>query len=118
MCFPELRPQGTEGQRGLLPPVSHVTGRMEPDMPGAHAPDDAFLGQIPQPIQREDAVAFVTLYVRAAYPGEHYPQPATFALKPQHAHDDEQRDALPSLSMTSTGASPRFWMPSQAQHIA
>ncbi len=30
-------------------------------------------------------VAFVTLYVREAHPGEHYPQPATFAQKVAHA---------------------------------
>jgi hypothetical protein len=82
-------------------------GRMERDMPRAHAPNDAFLGQIPQLIKREDAVALVTLYVREAYAGERYPQPATSALKPQHAQDDEQREAPPSLSMTSTGASTR-----------
>ncbi|MDP9372532.1 MAG: redoxin domain-containing protein, partial [Chloroflexota bacterium] len=30
-------------------------------------------------------VAFVTLYVREAHPGEHYPQPDTFAQKVAHA---------------------------------
>lgn len=32
-----------------------------------------------------DRVAFVTLYVREAHPGEHYPQPATFEEKLTHA---------------------------------
>ncbi len=32
-----------------------------------------------------DRVAFATLYVREAHPGEHYPQPDTFAWKLAHA---------------------------------
>lgn len=42
-----------------------------------------------------DRVAFVTLYVREAHPGERYPQPQTFGQKLAHARDYQQRDDIP-----------------------
>lgn len=42
-----------------------------------------------------DKVAFLTLYVREAHPGEHYPQPATFDQKLEHARAYERRDDIP-----------------------
>lgn len=41
-----------------------------------------------------DRVAFVTLYVREAHPGERYPQPASIEQKREHAHRYRQRDGL------------------------
>jgi hypothetical protein len=42
-----------------------------------------------------DRVAFVTLYVREAHPGERYPQPETFESKLAHARAYQVRDAIP-----------------------
>ena len=42
-----------------------------------------------------DAVAFVTVYVREAHPGEHIPQPRTLDWKVRHARMLRERDALP-----------------------
>ncbi len=42
-----------------------------------------------------DRVTFLTLYVREAHPGEHYPQPATFERKREHARAYHERDRLP-----------------------
>lgn len=42
-----------------------------------------------------DRVAFVTLYVREAHPGENYPQPQSFEQKLAHARAYEQRDQIP-----------------------
>lgn len=40
-------------------------------------------------------MAFVTLYVREAHPGERYPQPDTFERKLEHARAYRERDGLP-----------------------
>jgi hypothetical protein len=40
-------------------------------------------------------VAFLTLYVREAHPGEHYPQPATLDQKKEHARAYKARDEIP-----------------------
>lgn len=40
-------------------------------------------------------IAFVTLYVREAHPGDCYPQPETFEQKLQFARDYKQRDEIP-----------------------
>jgi hypothetical protein len=42
-----------------------------------------------------DRVAFVTLYVREAHPGDRYPQPELFEQKMAHAQDLKARDGLP-----------------------
>lgn len=42
-----------------------------------------------------DRVAFATLYVREAHPGDRYPQPTSFERKLQHARDLQRRDRLP-----------------------
>ena len=42
-----------------------------------------------------DRVAFLTLYVREAHPGERYPQPQTFEEKLAHARAYEARDQIP-----------------------
>jgi hypothetical protein len=42
-----------------------------------------------------DQVAFVTLYVREAHPGDRYPQPDTIEQKTRFAQDLQQRDGLP-----------------------
>jgi hypothetical protein len=42
-----------------------------------------------------DAVAFITVYVREAHPGEHIPQPRTLDWKLRHARMLRERDALP-----------------------
>lgn len=42
-----------------------------------------------------DRVAFVTLYVREAHPGERIPQPETFKEKMQHARMYKERDQIP-----------------------
>jgi hypothetical protein len=41
-----------------------------------------------------DRVAFVSLYVREAHPGDRYPQPQTFERKLQHARAYRERDGL------------------------
>jgi hypothetical protein len=40
-------------------------------------------------------VAFITLYVREAHPGERYPQAASFEQKLAHARAYQQRDQIP-----------------------
>lgn len=42
-----------------------------------------------------DKVSFLTLYVREAHPGEHYPQPEQFERKLEHARGYRERDELP-----------------------
>ncbi len=42
-----------------------------------------------------DQVAFVTLYVREAHPGECYPQPDTFEQKLEYAREYKKRDRIP-----------------------
>ncbi|MEU3199392.1 deiodinase-like protein [Streptomyces sp. NPDC006996] len=42
-----------------------------------------------------DRVAFMTLYVREAHPGERYPQPDRIERKTEHARDLKERDELP-----------------------
>lgn len=42
-----------------------------------------------------DRVAFVTLYVREAHPGEHYPQAKTDQEKLAHARVYKERDGIP-----------------------
>ena len=42
-----------------------------------------------------DRVAFLTVYVREAHPGEHYPQPDTFERKLAHARVYRDRDQIP-----------------------
>ncbi|WP_374224658.1 deiodinase-like protein [Streptomyces sp. ISL-99] len=42
-----------------------------------------------------DRVAFVTLYVREAHPGDRYPQPDRLDRKMDHARDLKTRDELP-----------------------
>ncbi len=42
-----------------------------------------------------DRVAFVTLYVREAHPGERYPQPEVFGRKLEYARAYEERDRIP-----------------------
>ncbi len=42
-----------------------------------------------------DCLAFLTLYVREAHPGERYPQPHVFQDKMDHARAYRQRDAIP-----------------------
>src|SRR5919198_4979288 len=42
-----------------------------------------------------DRVAFLTVYVREAHPGERYPQPDTFEQKLNHAIDYKERDQIP-----------------------
>src|SRR5919198_1156104 len=42
-----------------------------------------------------DRIAFVTLYVREAHPGERYPQPTTMDEKIRHARDYAARDGIP-----------------------
>jgi hypothetical protein len=41
-----------------------------------------------------DAVSFVTLYVREAHPGDHFPQPETFEQKRAQARAYKERDAI------------------------
>lgn len=45
--------------------------------------------------QLGDRVAFATLYVREAHPGDRFPQPTTFEQKLDFARALEERDALP-----------------------
>jgi Iodothyronine deiodinase len=45
--------------------------------------------------ERGEDVAFVTVYVREAHPGERLPQPATFEWKMRHARMLRERDAIP-----------------------
>jgi hypothetical protein len=52
------------------------------------------------PLQRlyardHDRVAFLTLYVREAHPGDHYPQPATMEQKVDYARRYRERDGIP-----------------------
>lgn len=42
-----------------------------------------------------ERIAFVTLYVREAHPGDRYPQPETFERKLEHARDYREREGLP-----------------------
>lgn len=42
-----------------------------------------------------DRVAFLTVYVREAHPGERYPQPETFEQKLGHARAYKERDQIP-----------------------
>lgn len=42
-----------------------------------------------------DRVAFVTLYVREAHPGERYPQPDAFEQKLEYARQYKKRDRIP-----------------------
>jgi Iodothyronine deiodinase len=42
-----------------------------------------------------DSVAFITVYVREAHPGEHVPQPETFDRKLHHARMLRERDGIP-----------------------
>ncbi len=42
-----------------------------------------------------DRVAFATLYVREAHPGERYPQPEAFEQKHEHARAYKRRDQIP-----------------------
>jgi hypothetical protein len=42
-----------------------------------------------------DRVAFVTLYVREAHPGEHYPQPEAFERKLEYAREYKERNRIP-----------------------
>jgi len=42
-----------------------------------------------------DRVAFLSLYVREAHPGERYPQPGDFERKLEHARAYRDRDRLP-----------------------
>ena len=42
-----------------------------------------------------DRVAFLTVYVREAHPGERYPQPQTFDDKVSHARIYKERDQIP-----------------------
>jgi hypothetical protein len=42
-----------------------------------------------------DRVAFVSLYVREAHPGDRYPQPESFDRKMEHARAYRERDELP-----------------------
>ena len=42
-----------------------------------------------------DRVAFLTVYVREAHPGEHYPQPDTLERKLTHARIYKERDRIP-----------------------
>lgn len=41
-----------------------------------------------------DRIAFITLYVREAHPGDNYPQPKTFERKVAHARDYRNRDEI------------------------
>ncbi|MBI2931198.1 MAG: hypothetical protein HYY16_06070 [Planctomycetes bacterium] len=40
-------------------------------------------------------IAFLTVYVREAHPGERYPQPETFERKLEHARQYQRRDEIP-----------------------
>lgn len=42
-----------------------------------------------------DGVAFVSMYVREAHPGENCPQPETFEEKLEHARAYKERDGIP-----------------------
>ncbi len=42
-----------------------------------------------------DRVAFVSIYVREAHPGENYPQPESFEEKLEHARAYKERDGIP-----------------------
>ncbi len=42
-----------------------------------------------------DGVAFVSMYVREAHPGENFPQPETFEEKLEHARAYKERDGIP-----------------------
>lgn len=42
-----------------------------------------------------DRVAFVSMYVREAHPGENYPQAETFEEKLEHARAYKERDGIP-----------------------
>src|SRR5262245_40526452 len=42
-----------------------------------------------------ETISFATLYVREAHPGDHYPQPRTFAQKLGHAVAYRERDGIP-----------------------
>ena len=47
-----------------------------------------------------DKVAFVTLYVREAHPGEHYPQPESLDEKLEHARALKELDEIPWMVAT------------------
>lgn len=57
----------------------------------------ASAGPVLKDLHREfgDRVAFVTLFVREAHPGERYPQPDSFEQKLQFAREYRQRDGIP-----------------------
>ena len=42
-----------------------------------------------------DRLAFATLYVREAHPGDRYPQPDSFEQKLEHARVYQERDQIP-----------------------
>ncbi|WP_165985233.1 deiodinase-like protein [Streptomyces sp. YIM 98790] len=81
-----VRKEDFLGRRPLLLTVGSVTCPMtaaaDPALKRLHA-------------DYGDRVAFVTLYVREAHPGDHYPQPDTMERKLAHARDLRNRDGLP-----------------------
>jgi hypothetical protein len=81
-----------------------------------------FLGMSPFRLSAEfgDRVAFLTLYVREAQPGERYPQPQTFEEKLAHARALTRRvTRFPGLWLLtiSLGACTRRWMHGQTRPI-
>lgn len=57
----------------------------------------ASAGPVLKRLHREfgERVAFLTLYVREAHPGDHYPQPESYEDKLAHASAYRERDGLP-----------------------
>lgn len=78
--------QDLVGQQPLLVTFSSITCPMTADA-----------SSVLRPLYDEfrDQVSFLSLYVREAHPGEHYPQPDSLEEKLQHARDYEQRDMIP-----------------------
>jgi hypothetical protein len=93
--FPETDLETIGGERIRL---EDLAGRPTLITLGSYTcPMTAAAGPILRRLHEEfgGAVAFVTVYVREAYPGEHYPQPAGFERKLEHARAYAARDDIP-----------------------
>lgn len=81
-----LRKSDLIGRKPVLVTFASITCPMTADASSVLGPlYDQFQGR----------VAFVSLYVREAHPGENYPQPDSMGQKLQHARDYKRRDRIP-----------------------